>query len=139
MDAKESLPVPEGFRKLKNGPPAEDWVGPFYYKKSTDGLILGFRAAPRHSNIIGTVHGGVLLFFADYAVIMTAMMGQKESCATVSCSSDFVAGTKLGDWIEAQAEVSRRTGSLIFVTGRIYCGDKTLLNFQSVVRRLGSK
>ncbi len=113
-------------------------MGPFYYKKSAEGLTLGFRAEQRHANIIGSVHGGVMQFFADYAVIMTAMMGQKESCATVSCSSHFVSGGKLGDWIEARAEVTRRTGSLIFVTGHIYYGDKTLLNFQSVVRRLGS-
>jgi uncharacterized protein (TIGR00369 family) len=138
MDAKESLPVPEGFRTLKNGPPAEDWVGPFYYKKFAEGLTLGFRAEQRHANIIGSVHGGVMQFFADYAVIMTAMMGQKESCATVSCSNDFVSGGKLGDWIEARAEVTRRAGNLIFITGHIYCGEKTLLNFQSVVRRLGS-
>jgi uncharacterized protein (TIGR00369 family) len=137
MDEKESLPVPEGFRTLENGPPAEDCVGPFYYKKSTEGLILGFRAEQHQANNIGTVHGGVMQFFADYAVIMTAMMGQKESCATVSCSNDFVSGARLGDWVEARAEVTRRTGSLIFLTGRIYCEDKTLLNFQAIVRRLG--
>jgi len=131
--------VPEGFRTLKNGPPAEDWVGPFHYKKDDGELILGFRAAQQHSNAIGTVHGGVMLFFADYAVIMTAMMGQKESCATVSCNSDFVGGARLGDWIEASAEVTRRTGSLIFIIGRVYCGEKILLNFQSVVRRLTAK
>ncbi len=139
MNNDDGQLIPEGFKTLKNGPPAEQWVGPFYYRKDGQGLTLGFRANQHHSNVIGTVHGGVLLFFADYAVIMTAMMGQKESCATVSCSSDFVAGAKLGDWIEAEATVTRRAGSLIFITGRIYCEQKTLLNFQSVVRRLGYK
>jgi len=139
MTNDEELSPPEGFRQLKNGPPAEDWVGPFYYRKADGALTLGFRAGQRHSNVIGTVHGGVMLFFTDYAVIMTAMMGQKESCATVSCSTDFVAGARLGDWIEAEAVVSRRSGTLIFVTGRVYCGERTLLNFQSVVRRLATK
>ena len=69
MDAKESLPVPEGFRTLKNGPPAEDWVGPFYYKKSDEGLTLGFRAEQRHANIIGSVHGGVMQLLAAWVQI----------------------------------------------------------------------
>jgi len=140
MSENDAQAIPDGFKQLKKGPPAEDWVGPFYYRKKTDGgLTLGFRAQNHHANIIGTVHGGVMLFFADYAVIMTAMQGQKEACATISCNSDFVAGGKLGDWIEAEAEVTRRSGSLVFVTGKIFCADKTLLSFQSVVRRLGSK
>ena len=36
--------IPEGFKTLKNGPLAEQWVGPFYYRKDCQGLTLGFRA-----------------------------------------------------------------------------------------------
>ncbi len=131
--------VPEGFKTLKNAAMAEQHVGPFYYKKVDEGLALGFYASEHHSNAIGTVHGGVLLFFADYAVIMIAMKGQKESCATVSCSCDFISGAKRGEWIEAEGTITRRTGSLVFVTGRIFTGDKTLLTFQSVVKRIHAK
>lgn len=131
--------IPEGFRTLKKSALAESHVGPFYYQKVDDGLKLGFRARDQHSNSIGTVHGGVLLFFSDYAAIMTAMKGQKESCTTVSCSSDFIAGARNGDWVEAEATITRRTGSLVFVSGRIFVGDKTVLSFQSVMKRLFPK
>ncbi|MFT5692706.1 MAG: hypothetical protein ACI92E_002042 [Oceanicoccus sp.] len=131
--------TPEGYRTLKNAALAEQHLGPFYYKKTEDSLLLGFHAGEHHGNTIGTVHGGVLLFFADYAVIMIAMKGQKESCATISCNCDFISGAKRGDWIEAEGTITRRTGSLVFVTGRIFTGEKTLLTFQSVVKRIHVK
>lgn len=138
-EQKSLREVPEGYRTLRNAALAEQHVGPFYYKKIEDSLHLGFYAEEQHGNTIGTVHGGVLLFFADYAVIMIAMKGQKESCATISCNCDFISGAKHGDWIEAEGTITRRTGSLVFVTGRLFTGDKTLLTFQSVVKRIHAK
>lgn len=135
-DAANPPGVPEGFRTLRKSANAETHVGPFYYKKSDDNLTLGFLAGDQHSNAIGGVHGGVLLFFADYSVIMAAMKGQKENCTTVSCSCDFVASAHNGEWVEAEATITRRTGSLVFVSGRIFTGDKTVMTFQSVVKRI---
>ena len=102
--------VPEGFRTLRNSARAETHVGPFYYKKNDDELTLGFLAGDQHSNAIGGVHGGVLMFFADYAVVMSAMKGQKENCATISASCDFVSSAHTGEWVEAEATITRRTG-----------------------------
>ncbi len=128
--------VPEGFRTLRNPATAESHVGPFYYKKSDDELTLGFLAGDQHSNAIGGVHGGILLFFADYAVVMAAMKGQKENCTTVSASCDFVSSAHTGEWVEAKATITRRTGSMVFVSGRIYVGDKTVMTVQSVLKRI---
>jgi hypothetical protein len=44
MNNDDGQLIPEGFKTLKNGPPAEQWVGPFYYRKDGQGLTLGFRA-----------------------------------------------------------------------------------------------
>jgi|TARA_B110000908_G_scaffold44518_1_gene54206 uncharacterized protein (TIGR00369 family) len=128
--------VPEGFRTLRNSARAETHVGPFYYKKNDDELTLGFLAGDQHSNAIGGVHGGVLMFFADYAVVMSAMKGQKENCATISASCDFVSSAHTGEWVEAEATITRRTGSMVFVSGRIYVGDKTVMTVQSVLKRI---
>ena len=100
------------------------------------GLLLGFRAANRNCNGIGTVHGGVLMAFADYAATMVALSGVRENCATISFTSDFLGAARLGDWVEGRAEVIRRTGSMTFVRGHLAVADELVLSFQTVMRRL---
>jgi uncharacterized protein (TIGR00369 family) len=128
--------IAEGYKTLTGVSPAEDSIGPFYYRKSEDGLELGFRARQDNCNGIGTVHGGVLMCFADYVVTMLALSGVKENCATISFNSDFISAAKLGDWVEGHGEVTRRTGSMTFVSGRLSVDGERVLSFQAVVRRL---
>lgn len=128
--------TPQGYKTLQGISPAEDHLGPFCYRKTEAGLRTGFRALAHSCNGIGTVHGGVLMAFADYTVTMLALVGVKENCTTISFSSDFIAAARLGDWVEGQGEVVKRTGSMTFVSGRLCCGEEVILTFQAVVRRL---
>lgn len=128
--------LPVGYKTLAGLSPAEDHIGPFYYRKSEAGLVLGFLAAEHNCNGIGTVHGGVLMCFADYAVTMLALSGVKENCTTVSFSGDFIAAARCGDWVEAHGSVVKRTGSMTFVNGQLRVGDDVILTFQAVVKRL---
>ncbi len=128
--------LPEGYKQLKGVSPAEDDIGPFYYRREGDGLRLGFRVAEKNCNGIGTAHGGVLMAFADYASTMLALSGVKENCATISFSADFTASARLGDWVTATGEVVRRTRSTSFVRGQLLLEEEPLLVFQTVLRRL---
>lgn len=128
--------IPEGYKHYQGLSPAEDNVGPFYYRKVGDALSLGMRAGEKHANGVGSVHGGVLLCYADYAATMLALSGVKESCVTISLSSDFLAAARLGDWIEGRGEVIKRTGSLTFIRGELSVEGNPVLSFQSVLRRL---
>ncbi len=132
----EQVLPPEGYKQLVGVSPAEDDIGPFYYKKSGSGLRMGFIAQHKNCNGLGTVHGGVLMCFADYAATMLALSGVRENCATISFTSDFMAGAKLGDWVEASGTVVKRTGSLTFIRGELFVGDELVLSFQGVMRRL---
>lgn len=128
--------IPEGYKSLTGVSPAEDYIGPFYYCKTDQGLRMGFHAREQNCNGIGTVHGGVLMCFADYAMTMLALSGVKENCATISFTSDFVSAARLGDWVEGRGEVVRRSGSMTFVSGQLLVDDAVVLTFQAVVRRL---
>ena len=128
--------VPEGYKTITGLSPAEDHMGPFFYRRGEEGLVMGFRAAEHNCNGIGTVHGGVLMSFADYTVTMLALSGVKENCTTISFSSDFIAAARQGDWVEGEGEVVKRTGSMTFVNGRLRVEDSVVLTFQAVVRRL---
>jgi uncharacterized protein (TIGR00369 family) len=131
-----TTPVPEGYKHYQGMSPAEDNIGPFYYRKLDDELHLGMQACEKHANGHGAVHGGVLLAFADYAATMLALSGVKETCVTISLNSDFLAAAHIGDWIEGSGKVIKRTGSLTFLRGELTVAGEPVLSFQSVLRRL---
>lgn len=89
-------------------------VGPVFLR-DRDGAY-GFRAADKHANLIGVVHGGMLMSFADRALGETAMhAAEGANCVTIQMEMQFVDTARIGDWITVVPEVVRRTGSLVFL------------------------
>ena len=133
----ESVSLPSDYQVYEYDDPFEDHVGPLGYKVVDGTITFAFLADARHRNTAGTVHGGMLMTFADFALCLTATWDQPgEKCVTVSCNSEFVAPGRPGDLIEASGEVVRRTKSLTFVRGQVYAGDRILLNYSAFVKRI---
>ena len=133
----ESVSLPSDYQVYVYDDPFEDHVGPLGYKVVDGTITFAFLADARHRNTAGTVHGGMLMTFADFALCLTATWDQPgEKCVTVSCNSEFVAPGRPGDLIEASGEVVRRTKSLTFVRGQVYADDRILLNYSAIVKRI---
>ena len=133
----ESVSLPSDYQVYEYDDPFEDHVGPLGYKVVDGTITFAFLADARHRNTAGTVHGGMLMTFADFALCLTATWDQPgEKCVTVSCNSEFVAPGRPGDLIEASGEVVRRTKSLTFVRGQVYADDRILLNYSAIVQRI---
>ena len=133
----ESVSLPSDYQVYEYDDPFEDHVGPLGYKVVDGTITFAFLADARHRNTAGTVHGGMLMTFADFALCLTATWDQPgEKCVTVSCNSEFVAPGRPGDLIEASGEVVRRTKSLTFVRGQVYAADRILLNYSAIVKRI---
>ncbi len=130
--------IPEGYRLFEFVDPFEELVGPLCFREDADGrLRFAFEATPQHANTSGQIHGGMLVTFADFALCLAATHGLAgERCVTVSLSCEFIASGAVGDFVESTAEVVRRTRSLTFVRGQVTAGDRTLLNYSSIVKRL---
>jgi uncharacterized protein (TIGR00369 family) len=129
--------LPAGYRPYPYEDPFEDHVGPFGYKVDGKRITFAVQTDERHRNTGGTVHGGMLMTFADFALCLQAVWDQPgEHCVTVSCHTDFVAPAQPGDLIEATGEVVRRTRTLAFVRGQLTAGDRVLLAFSGIVKRL---
>lgn len=130
--------IPEGYQLFEWVDPFEELVGPLCFKEDADGgLRFVFEAQPKHANTSGQIHGGMLMTFADFALCLTAIHGlPDERCVTVSLNCEFTAPGQMGDFIESTAEVVRRARSLTFVRGTIAAGDRTLLNYSGIVKRL---
>lgn len=116
---------PPGYVVYDRANPFLDWFGCIHVDRSGGRLRFAMQALPQHSNG-RTVHGGVLTALADLVLGMT-VRETGDAAATISLNCDFVAAAQVGDWIEGEAEVTRRTRSVVFVRGTLRCGDRTLL------------
>ena len=129
--------LPPEFQPYEYDDPFEEHVGPFGYKVVDGAISFAFSADVRHANSSGTLHGGILMTFADFALCLTAIWDQpRERCVTVSCNNEFVAAGHPGDLVEASGEVVRRTRSLTFVRGQVFTKGRVLLNYSAIVKRI---
>ena len=63
------MDAPEGFEPFPDQGPFLEHVGPICFRSDGDGPpILGVRAEERHANHRGTIQGGFLSTFADFAL-----------------------------------------------------------------------
>ena len=125
---KTVSPIPDGFKLRHLGDGFMDVNGPLYYRRHDGternrGVSLGFRVETRHCNPMMACHGGMLATFTD---MLFAVTGHATSDAarsrflpTVSLQIDYLAGAKLGSWVQGDAQVLRVTRNLLFMQGML--------------------
>jgi acyl-coenzyme A thioesterase 13 len=111
------IDVPEGFVPFEPQGPFLEHIGPVLVREADDGeLTFGLHVEERHTNHRGTVQGGLLSTFVDFALgrAIDADAGDGKERATVSLTVDFLKPAQPGDWIESRARVERVGGTLAF-------------------------
>ncbi len=119
--------------------PFETVVGPFCFKQEQPGCVrAAFQPVRQHLNGAGAVHGGALMSFADFALFAIARDAIKDlpGVVTLTMNSEFIAAGGLQGWIEAEGEVLKETGSLVFVRGLLKQNGKTLFAFSGTLKKL---
>ncbi len=111
-------------------------AGPFYFKEIDDEYVSRFRAEKKHLNGGGTVHGGCLMTFADFALFAIATDHIEFYAVTVAFTSEFLSAAKEGQLIEAKGDVLKAGGSIIFVRGLITADGNPALNFSGTIKKL---
>ena len=108
------MDAPDGFAPFPDQGPFLEHVGPIHVREGEG--VLGLRAEQRHANHRGTVQGGLLSTFADFALsrAIEADAEDDKDRATVSLTVDFLKPAKPGDWIESRTRVDRVGGTLAF-------------------------
>ncbi|HMO45939.1 MAG TPA: PaaI family thioesterase [Rubrivivax sp.] len=128
--------VPPGYRvcDMPDGPFTEP-LGPLFIRQDGGGFAL--RAADRHCNARGVMHGGMLITLADQTLGLTVQraVGTVE-VATVSLNCDLVDSARPGELVEGEATVTRITRSIVFVRGSLRCGERVLLSASGLWKRL---
>jgi uncharacterized protein (TIGR00369 family) len=110
------MQVPDGFEPYEEQGPFLEHIGPVYVRWEDRSPVLGLRAEDRHNNHRGTIQGGLLSTFADFALgrAIEADAEDDKDRATVSLTVDFLKPAKAGDWIESRSRVERVGGTLAF-------------------------
>ncbi|MEO1252676.1 MAG: PaaI family thioesterase [Pseudomonadota bacterium] len=113
-------------------------AGPYYWRE--DGAPgVAFLAEQKHLNLAGMVHGGALLTLADMAIFDGFFKaGEQFYGVTVSLNSEFLAPGRPGDFIIGVGEPVRVGKSLLIGRGMLTAGDRTLLTFSGVLKRLNA-
>lgn len=103
-------------------------VGPFWTRERDGQWEVGLLVEPRHANNhLGTIHGGVVMTFADIALGVAAARALGSSnCVTTQLNTHFVATAKVGDLVTCKPELVRQTPQIYFVRGLIKSGEKTI-------------
>lgn len=131
-----------GWTTWSNGAdPYESVIGPFCFKVEDGRARSAFEPKPHHLNGGGTVHGGALMSFADFALFAIAhsALSGNVKAVTLTCNSEFIGAGNLNDGlIEAHGEVLRDTRSLIFVRGLITQASRPLLAFSGTLKKIGA-
>jgi acyl-coenzyme A thioesterase PaaI-like protein len=117
-------------------------VGPFWTRQDSgkDGEThrFAFLAAPKHHNRRGVVQGGMLMTFADRSMGMTAWYAnERRPQATVHLDVHFIDAVQIGEFVEARCRVVRRTRALIFMSGELVVGERTVATANGVWKALG--
>ena len=126
------MDAPDGFTPFEpQGPFLQD-VGPVHVREGE--LVFGLRAEERHTNHRGTIQGGLLSTFADFALgrAIEADADDGKDRATVSLTVDYLKPAKPGDWIEARSRVDRVGGTLAFADCSLTVEEREIVRARAV-------
>ena len=128
------MDAPDGFAPYGPQGPFVEHVGPVLVREGPDGPVFGLRVQERHTNHRGTVQGGLLSTFVDFALgrAIEADADDGKDRATVSLTVDFLKPAQPGDWIETRTRVERVGGTLAFADCALTVDDREIVRGRAV-------
>jgi uncharacterized protein (TIGR00369 family) len=132
-------PTQEGWVIRDDEPGLMHLVGPLWQRGEDQNLVFGFLAGKKHLNRRGVVHGGMLMAFADQALGLAAweVIGGLPQ-ATIQLDTQFIAPVAEGEFVEARAQMVRRTRTILFMRGTLVVGERTVASCQGIWKVLSA-
>ncbi|TFI58855.1 PaaI family thioesterase [Sphingomonas parva] len=90
-----------------------------------------------HTNLSGAMHGGAVMTFIDMAFFAGgALAGADVAFAvTLDCETRFLAPGKPGTPLDAEVEILRETGRLVFLRGLLVQDGAAIASFSGTLRK----
>ena len=94
-----------------------------------------------HSNLGDMVHGGAILTFIDMALFAGGRMAGADvnRAVTLDLSTRFLSPGRIGVPLDAEVELLRETGRLIFLDGRVTQDGELVASFTGALRKAARK
>jgi acyl-coenzyme A thioesterase 13 len=126
--------IPEGFVLIARVSPVTELIGPVYSRGTGLELELGLHAQPKHCNLRGNVHGGIMAVLADMALGYTLALSSEPpvSMVTANLSLDYSGSAQVGDWLTTRTDVQRKGGRLAFASCYIWARDQRIVRASGV-------
>jgi uncharacterized protein (TIGR00369 family) len=110
-------------------------IGMPWRKRQADRWLYGLRTGAEHANPAGAVHGGILAAFADHTLgCYVAEAAEGAPNVTIQLNTHFLAAVQPGAFLELRGEVTRATGSLVFVRGIIAAAERDVAAVDGIWR-----
>lgn len=114
-------------------------LGPFRVRKESE-TTARCRIWPQriHSNLADAVHGGVVMSFVDISLFAgSRMLGIQHAgrSVTLDLTCQFMAPGMLGKPLDAEVEILRETGRLVFLRGLVVQEDVKIASFSGTIRK----
>jgi acyl-coenzyme A thioesterase 13 len=134
------MDIPSGFQPAEFTPGFLDHGGPYWLGPAAEGVgpkaprIVGLRIMAHHINYQDAAHGGVISTFADVALSHAVYDAERPRLApsTVTLTVNYLAGARLGDWLEARVTIDRLGGRTAYCSGGIWRGEEQLATMSGV-------
>ncbi len=128
--------VPAGFEPFDEPGTYIGVIGPLYRKREGGRVVLCLPIEKRHTNPMGTAHGGLLMTLVDLTLGMNvgAAIGQDVPLPTVQVSCSLIAAAKEGEVVYGEAEVDRATRTFAFVSGVLRAEGRVLIRASAIFR-----
>lgn len=135
--------IPNGFNLIPGNEQFTGLTGPWYSKSiSSEGTlkprILGLLIQKKHTNMIGVVHGGLLVTMADTAMgySLSRATEPPQKIVTVSLSSDFLRSPKEGDWLEAHVSILKVGNRMSYADCQLISNSQIILRSSGVFAKI---
>lgn len=97
-------------------------IGPLLRRRRGDGWAYALRVETAHRNGSGLMHGGAMTALIDEVVGTVVADAVGRPHVTVQMSMSFFAPVRVGDLVEVDCAIVRRTRSMAFVEARLRVG-----------------
>ena len=112
------------------------FVGPVW--RADDGSHYLFDIREVHLNGGGTLHGGMAMALADIVMGRCVRDALDDARAlTIALSCDIVTPAKLGERIIGRATITKRTRTIVFISGELKVDDRIVLTATGIWKILG--
>lgn len=131
-------PAPTGYKAVFGETGFNKYVGPVW--QSPDGKEFLFDVRDIHLNGGATLHGGMSMALADIVMgrsVHDALEGQRAM--TISLNCDLIGPARLGDRIRGTAAITRRTRSIVFISGELAVEGKPILTATGLWKIVGTE